>query len=137
MNASAWATFLVTLGLVGIAVINAFQDVTTTNEHDYYLLKETTEAAMLDSIDLTYYRMHGDFKIVEEEFVENFIRRFAQSQSLNRRYKVEIYDIIEVPPKVSIKILVERNLKLYNVEAIDFDVVNNIDVILETYEMED
>ncbi len=136
MNAPAWVTFLVVLGLVGLAVINAFQDVTTTNEHDYYLLKETTEAAMLDSIDLTYYRMHGEFKIIKEEFVENFIRRFAESQSLNREYRIEIYDIIEMPPKVSIRVSVRRNLQLYNVEPIDFDIVNSLDVILETYAKE-
>lgn len=137
MNASAWVTFLIILGIVGLSVINAFQDVTTTNEHDYYLLKETTEAAMMDSIDLTYYRMNGDFKIIKEEFVENFVRRFAQSQSLNREYKVEIYDIIEIPPKVSIRVSVRRNLQLYNVEPIDFDIVNNLDVILETHAIED
>lgn len=136
MNAPAWVTFLVVLGLVGLAVINVFQDVTTTNEHDYYLLKETTEAAMLDSIDLTYYRMHGEFKIIKEEFVENFIRRFAESQSLNREYRIEIYDIIEMPPKVSIRVSVRRNLQLYNVEPIDFDIVNSLDVILETYAKE-
>lgn len=136
MNAPAWVTFLVVLGLVGLAVINVFQDVTTTNENDYYLLKETTEAAMLDSIDLTYYRMHGEFKIIKEEFVENFIRRFAESQSLNREYRIEIYDIIEMPPKVSIRVSVRRNLQLYNVEPIDFDIVNSLDVILETYAKE-
>jgi len=80
--------------------------------------------------------MHGEFKIIKEEFVENFIRRFAESQSLNREYRIEIYDIIEMPPKVSIRVSVRRNLQLYNVEPIDFDIVNSLDVILETYAKE-
>ena len=47
---------LVAAGLCGIVIIILFQRITTNNEQDYYLLREVTEAAMLDSIDLAYYR---------------------------------------------------------------------------------
>ena len=35
---------------------------------DYYLLKEVTEAAMIDAIDLVYYRQTGDLKIIKEKY---------------------------------------------------------------------
>ena len=70
-----WSTVTVgvmILGIIGVSIILLFQQLTTTNENDYYLLKEITEAAMVDSIDISYYRETGELKIVREKFVENF-----------------------------------------------------------------
>ena len=50
---------LVAAGMVGVVIILLFQNLTVNNEEDYYLLKEMTEAAMIDSIDLAYYRDSG------------------------------------------------------------------------------
>ena len=62
--------FMVALGLFGIAIIFLFQDITVSNEDDYYLLKEITEAAMIDSIDLAYYRLYYEVRINQEKFVD-------------------------------------------------------------------
>ncbi len=91
------------LEMTGIIGILLFQELTTTDENDYYLLKEVTEAAMIDAIDINYYRDHGgDLRIVKEKFVENFTRRYVESTLLTSSYKILFYDIIETPPKVSI-----------------------------------
>ena len=95
---------MVALGLFGIAIIFLFQDITVSNEDDYYLLKEITEAAMVDSIDLVFYRESGEVKIIQEKFVEVFIRRFSETVSLGKAYKIDFYDIIEYPPKASVRI---------------------------------
>ncbi|MFA5409980.1 MAG: DUF5411 family protein, partial [Bacilli bacterium] len=79
MKESFWGIFVVTLGIIGIAVLNVLQNVTTTNENNYYLLREVTEASMFDAVDLGYYRRTGELKIIEEKFVENFSRRFSSS----------------------------------------------------------
>ena len=78
----------------------------TTNgtTHDYYELKETTSAAVIDAVDYSYYRLYGDLKISKEKFIENFIRRFSESATMTKEYNVSFYDIHEVPPKVTIKI---------------------------------
>ena len=73
---------LIVLGLVGITIIMLFEQITTSNENDYYLLKEVTEASMIDAIDISYYRDTGELKIVKEKFVENFTRRFSESTLL-------------------------------------------------------
>ena len=75
MKESFWGVLIVMLGLFGVMLINVFQKITIGNDEVYYLLKETNEAAMYDSIDFSYYRLTGDIKIVEDKFAENFARR--------------------------------------------------------------
>lgn len=123
---------IILLGLIGVSIILLFQQITTNNENDYYLLKEITEAAMIDSIDIGYYRDTGDLKIVREKFVENFTRRFAESTIfVTNDYNIEFYDIMELPPKVSI--IVDTGLGEYTVggNAAEYGIANKLDAILE------
>lgn len=124
--------FMVALGLFGIAIIFLFQDITVSNEDDYYLLKEITEAAMIDSIDLAYYsHSGGKIKIIQEKFVEVFTRRFAESSTLSAKgYEIEFYDIIEEPPKVTVR--VKNKTHGYTLDSNDFDIINELSAIIET-----
>ena len=128
---SFWGVFIVLLGVTAIAFIFFFQTATNTDEQDYILLKEVTEAAMYDAVDLASYRKTGVVRIDREKFVENFIRRFAESITLGNTYKVDIYDVNETPPKVSL--IVSSNVES-NVtdEVLEFDISNRLDAILET-----
>lgn len=126
-----WGYAIITLGILAVGIIWFFANVTRTDQHNYNLLKETTEAAMFDAIDLATYRENGTVRIIEEKFVENFIRRFAENADLSNTYKIEIYDINETPPKVSLKVLSSEETNATG-EIINFDIVNNIDAILET-----
>lgn len=123
---------VIMLGIIGVAIIMLFQQITTNNENDYYLLKEVTEAAMIDAIDIPYYRETGDLKIVTEKFVENFTRRFAESTIfVTNDYKINFYDIIETPPKVSI--IIDTGLGEYTVNgnSDEYNIANKLDAILE------
>ena len=104
MKESYWGVMVLTFGILAIAIVYFFQTFTNINEHNYTLLKETTEAAMIDALDLASYRKSGIVRIDQEKFVENFIRRFANNAQLSKDYLIEIYDVNEEPPKVSIKI---------------------------------
>lgn len=120
------------LGIIGVSIILLFQEVTTNNENDYYLLKEVTEAAMLDAVDVAYYKETGNLKIVKEKFVENFTRRFAESTIfVTNDYNIEFYDIMEMPPKVSI--VINTGLGEYTVggDADEYNIANKLDAILE------
>ena len=130
MRESIWGYAVVVLGIMAIGVIWFFASATRTDQHNYNLLKETTESAMFDAIDLASYRKDGSIRIDEEKFVENFIRRFAENADLSNYYKIEIFDINEEPPKVSLRI---SSVSKANVtgELVEFDIVNNIDAILE------
>lgn len=132
MKESFWGYLVILMGVISIAFIFFFQRVTNTDEHNYHLLKEVTEAAMFDSVNIGEYRATGAIRIDREKFVENFIRRFAQSASLARTYEIKIYDVNETPPKVSIEV---KSTEVGNVtgdEQINFDIVNRLDAILET-----
>lgn len=120
------------LGIIGVMVIALFQQLTTSNESDYYLLKEITEASMIESIDLKYYRETGNLRIVKEKFVENFTRRYSESTLfIGTKYTISFFDIMEVPPKVTIMINTGiENYRIYN-DTSDYDVTNNLTGILE------
>lgn len=131
MKESIWGYMIITFGVIAIFFIYFFQNITNTNDHNYTLLKETTEAAMFDALDLAYYRANGGVKIDSEKFIDSFVRRFAENANLSNEYQIDIYDINEEPPKVSLKV---SSTKKGNVtgKQVDFDVVNRIDAILET-----
>lgn len=131
MKESFWGIFVVGIGILLIFFIYLFQSLTNTEEHNYTLLKETTESAMYDAFDLATYHTTGEIRIDAEKFVENFYRRFAQNANLARTYKIDIVDINEEPPKVSVRVSSSVNSNLTN-EIMTFDLINTIDAILET-----
>lgn len=131
MKESFWAAMIISVGIIAIVFIFLFQNLTNTDEHNMHLLKETTEAAMFDAFDLAAYRKNGSIRIDREKFVENFVRRFAENVSLARTYVIEIYDVNEEPPKVSLKVSSTEKGNVTN-EIVEYDIVNKIDAILET-----
>lgn len=130
MKESLWGYFIIIAGVVGVALVFLFQDITNTNDQNYYLVKEVTEAAMLDSVDTAYYRQTGIVAINKEKFAENFIRRYAESASLNKTYNIKIHDIVEQPPKVSVS--VNSKSTVFSFTGDQFNITNKIDAILES-----
>ena len=131
LRESIWGYAIIVLGILAIMVIWFFANVTRTDQHNYNLLKETVEAAMVDSLDVSAYKDTGTIKIIEEKFVENFIRRFAQDADLSNDYLIEIYDVNETPPKVSLRVSSTQDTTATG-EVVTFKIMNNIDAILET-----
>ena len=136
MKEALWGYWLVILGIFIIVVLLLVQSFTTTNTQDYYLVKTITEAAMEDSIDWSYYRLYGEIKINKEKFYESFLRRFAEEASLATTYTIEFTEVYEAPPKVGVK--VSSKSSTFNVagDSTTFDIVNKIDAILESHEVD-
>lgn len=125
---------LIVFGLVGLSIIILFQNITTNNENDYYLLKEVTEASMIDAIDMDYYRESGELKIRKDKFVESFTRRFAESTVFaSSEYTINYFDIMEEPPKVTVSI--NTGIGEYTIyqDTSDYHVANTLSAILEYY----
>ena len=131
MHESFWSMFIVGLGIISISFIIFFQNLTSIDEQNYNLLREATEAAMYDAVDMATYRSTGTIRIDREKFVENFVRRFAEGAQLSQNYKIEIFDVNETPPKVSIRVSSSLASNVTG-EVIEFDVSNKLDAILET-----
>lgn len=148
MNSSMWMYFFMVMGILGIVLINIFGHVVISNEQNYYLLKEISEAAMIDAVDLKSYRdgvgwdgvtedtdpesMHclegipGTVRIVKEKFVESFVRRFANSADLSRKYKIIINDIDECPPKVTVTLVSTEKFSFLSFFKVEYDTDENI-----------
>lgn len=125
------------LGLLMIAVIIVITDITTTSDQNYYMLKEISEASMMESVDYAYYRKYGDLRINSEKFMENFIRRYAEVVTINKTSRLSFYDIYESPPKVTVEISTKSTQILINADSTMFDITNRLDAILEMYEKVD
>lgn len=136
LKESMWGYGILILGILAVGIIWFFANATRTDQHNFNLLKETVESAMLDALDLSAYRQDGTIRIEEEKFVENFIRRFAENADLSDTYLIEIYDVVEIPPKVSLRVSSGRKTNvaasLPEGEVFEFNIVNNIDAIIET-----
>lgn len=191
MKVAMWAVMLFVIGIFGTVLINIFGNITTTNQQDYTLIRNTVEASMYDSIDKASYRggfylcpkygkytinnkgtmvfdskddygiflkragiaeplanigseyeknkcqdLYGEVKINADVFVESFIRRFAENVNNNKSYRVTVQDVIEYPPKVSIRI---DTYNTYNssesttltFDEGDFNIRNQVDAIFE------
>lgn len=131
MKNSYWGYWLIVLGVFIVAVLLLVDNYTTTNSQDYYLIKEITEAAMIDSVDYAYYSTYGEIKINKEKFYEVFIRRFSEDASLTTTYDIGFYDVYEAPPKVGVQVTSKSST--FNIEGNTdtFDIVNKVDAILE------
>ena len=56
MKESLWGYWIIILGIFILTVMMLFNNYTTTNEQDYILIKEVTEASMVDAVNYGYYR---------------------------------------------------------------------------------
>ena len=117
------------LALMALLLINVISNYSTGGELDYYLVKETTEASMVDAIDMEFYRLNSLYRIDKEKFVESFLRRLADSVDNTRSYYVSFYDINEVPPKVSVKV---DSLTVLSFSGSAANISTNVDAIIET-----
>lgn len=131
MKESYWGYWLIMLGIFIIVVMMFTQDATTSTTQDYYQLKEVANSAIYDSIDYAYYSQTKQVRMLKEVFVENFIRRFAETVSMTDTYQIDFFDLYESPPKVSVKVTSKTNN--YNIanDQTGVDVVNSIDIIVE------
>ena len=133
MNKGMLTVGIILLSVIALLMINVLTNFSTGSELDYYLVKETTDAAIEDSIDLVYLRTCGLYRIDKEKFVENFLYRFANSVDSTRDYNIKFYDINEVPPKVSVKVDSLTVLSVKNGDNKEAaDISTSYDAILET-----
>ena len=82
---------------------------------------------MYDSSEL----VGGKYVMDKDKFVATFLKRFAENADLSNTYRIDIYDINEEPPKVSIKVSSAKSTNVTG-ENYEFKITNNVDAILET-----
>ena len=77
-------------------------------------------------------KMYGEYRLNAKVFAESLTRRFAEMVNNNKGYAIIIQDVIEYPPKVSVKI-VSKDDEYSPTEKNDdgYEIVNQIDSIIE------
>ena len=131
MKESYWGYWIVLLGVFIVVVMLFTQNATTTNTQDYYQLKEVANSALYDAIDYSYYAKTQQIRIMKEVFVENFIRRFAETVRTTDTYDISFYDLYESPPKVSVRIATNTGDYIVAGDDSNLGIVNTIDLIVE------
>ena len=134
MNNAMLTVGIILLSIIALGVINVIQNYTTGQELDYYLLKETTEAAMEDAVDLSYYREQSIIRMDKEKFAESFIKRFARSVDDRRSYEISFYDVNEIPPKASVEVKSATSKSFYSGAV---DITTKLDMIVESNNKKD
>ena len=72
--------------------------------------------------------IEGEYKINPTVFSESLVRRFAEMVNNNKAYEITIQDVIEYPPKVSVRVDSEDG----NVFGDDgYTISNQVDALLE------
>ena len=128
MNKGFLIIGIVVMALFGFFAISLITSQQTGSELDYYLLKDTTEAAMNDAIDYDFYADFGLVRMDKEKFAESFVRRFADGVDATRGYTIEFYDLNETPPKVSVRVNSKSNSIKKETEG---DITTQVDMIIE------
>ena len=117
MKESMWGYWIIILGISIISLMVLLQSYSTTDEQTFFLVKDSLESSLKESIDYQYLVeegglvsinsktcKRGKFKINAEKFVENFIRRFADTVDISKNYEVNFYYISEMPPIASVAV---------------------------------
>ena len=133
-NKGILTVFVTILCLILLMLIDAIGNYSTGEELDYYLVKEITEQAMEDAVDIEYYRLNSLIRIDKDKFAESFIRRFADTVDTSASYYISLYDINETPPKVSVKV---DSMTILSFSGETANLSTMIDTIIETNDKSD
>ena len=132
MKESMWSYLIIALGVSIIGVLIIYQNLTKTSEEDFYLTREVLESSMYDAVDYGTYAKSGKLVMSEDKFVEVFIRRFSESVTNNKDYKINFYDIHEYPPKATVLITTNTGKTKVSSDSFDVNVNTYLNAVLET-----
>lgn len=76
--------------------------------------------------------LHGEYRIDKKVFSESLIRRFAEMVNNNKDYEIIIQDVIEYPPKVSVRVnSKDTEFSPTEKNSGGYTIVNQMDAIIE------
>lgn len=94
-----------------------------SDKEEYYL-----EELVGDSCKTNCEARYGEYVINEDVFVDSLIRRFSELVNNSKDYTLTIQDIVQYPPKVSVRV---DSSDGYTFEEGGYIITNQIDAILE------
>jgi len=129
---SAWGAFLLALCLITLVTLGVIQVMTSTNESDYYVMRETVESSLEDAIKPESLTQSDGPEVSEERFIEIITMRFATSADPSRKYKIRVTCFSPKPPMVCVEVATTITTKKFLSDDTQTEtVVNRINAILE------
>ena len=107
-----------------------------TDDNQYELLDITYDSDGKETCNSTKKCeiLHGEYRLNKKTFSESLIRRFSEMVNNNKAYELVIQEVIEYPPKVSVRVNSEDdNFFPTDKESGGFTIVNQMDSIIETW----
>ncbi len=81
--------------------------------------------------------MYGEYRLDPDKFTKTFKERFNNVKTNNKDYSYEIKEIIEYPPKVSLRVISnDESLSPTDDKSGGYNITNQIDAIIEVKEKE-
>lgn len=77
--------------------------------------------------------LHGEYRMDPQVFSESLIRRFAEVVNNNKDYEIIIQDVIEYPPKASVRVNSKDTEFSPTDSSNGYTIVNQMDSIIETW----
>ncbi len=78
--------------------------------------------------------LFGEYRLKPETFQESLVRRFAEMVNNSKDYEITIKEIIEYPPKVSVRITShDKNYSPTEQNSGGYNIVNQTDAIIEAW----
>ena len=106
---------------------------TDANEYELADIKYENGKEECDSSRAYCKILFGEYRINKKVFSEGIVRRFVEMINNNKAYKVVIQDVIEYPPKVSVRVVsTDEEFSPTEKDGGSYDIVNQIDSIIET-----
>ena len=76
--------------------------------------------------------LYGEYRLDPDKFEKTFQERFETVKNNNKTYEYEIKEIIEYPPKVSVRVISHDEELLPTDKGDGYNIVNQLDAIIET-----
>ena len=76
--------------------------------------------------------LYGEYRLISSDFTKNFKDRFERMRTNNKEYEYIIKEIIEYPPKVSVRVISKDDeFSPTEKDSEGYDIVNQMDAIIE------
>ena len=105
------------------------------NEEEYELKDISYDASGNEKCEspMNYCEMlYGEYRLKPDVFSESLVRRFAEMVTNNKDYNITIQDVMEYPPKVSVRIVSKDEEYSATENSNGYVITNQIDAIIET-----
>ena len=105
MNKGYLGIGIIVLGSLALLIINVITNYSTGGEVDYYLVKETSEAAMTDALDESFMATHGIPRMDKQVFWNHLLEDLQIMLMIQENMILAFMDLMKFHQKLVLKLI--------------------------------